>query len=354
MGWRWRKSVRISKGVRVNLSQSGVGLSYGIRGLRKSVHSSGRRTTTFSIPGTGISYVKTSGRKASGTTWQQEAAKRNAYAQNAAKIREFDDYIHTITSVHFVSSDPLDWNFVHSRPAPFSPGAKGPREMTALGQKASYSPGILQRTIRPLAVNKRDSLSANLQKAIEEDRAEYEAWKNLKVLSGKLLSGDPDAIIDVLKEEDPLEAIADFLANYEFGIRNGSLLEVVMQINWQQTVPTLKLSLTSAGNLSSSKATKTAYFKLARDHISSCSIRCAREIFALLPIDKVLVHVSQNMVDPGTGLMDDMTILSVFFDRKTVSSIDWTKADPSYAIQNFKHRIDFLQTGGFRPVRPLE
>ena len=60
MGWRFRKSMRIAPGVRLNLSKRGPGLSFGGRGMRYSVGPGGRRTT-FGIPGTGLSYVRQRG-----------------------------------------------------------------------------------------------------------------------------------------------------------------------------------------------------------------------------------------------------------------------------------------------------
>jgi tetratricopeptide (TPR) repeat protein len=62
MGFRARKSFRIAKGVRLNVSKSGVGISAGPRGMRYSVHSSGRRTTSVGVPGSGVGWqsVRTS------------------------------------------------------------------------------------------------------------------------------------------------------------------------------------------------------------------------------------------------------------------------------------------------------
>lgn len=69
MGMRFRKSVKLAPGVRVNFSKKGMGLSVGTKGARVSVHSSGRRTTSVGIPGTGLSYVssKGGGRRRSGS-----------------------------------------------------------------------------------------------------------------------------------------------------------------------------------------------------------------------------------------------------------------------------------------------
>ena len=59
MGFRFRKSLRLGKGIRLNLGRRGFSLSAGIPGLRYSVSSRGRRTRTVTIPGTGISHVST-------------------------------------------------------------------------------------------------------------------------------------------------------------------------------------------------------------------------------------------------------------------------------------------------------
>jgi tetratricopeptide (TPR) repeat protein len=61
MGVRYRKSIRLGGGARVNLSRSGVGFSMGIPGFRVGVGGSGRVTRTLGIPGTGLHSVSTIG-----------------------------------------------------------------------------------------------------------------------------------------------------------------------------------------------------------------------------------------------------------------------------------------------------
>lgn len=60
MGLRFRKSVKIAPGVRVNVGNKSAGVSVGGRGARVSVNTSGRRTTSVGIPGTGLSYISSS------------------------------------------------------------------------------------------------------------------------------------------------------------------------------------------------------------------------------------------------------------------------------------------------------
>lgn len=62
MGLRYRKSVKLG-GLRINFSKSGVGYSYGVKGLRYTKTAKGKDRITASIPGTGVSYVSESGEK---------------------------------------------------------------------------------------------------------------------------------------------------------------------------------------------------------------------------------------------------------------------------------------------------
>lgn len=67
MGWRYRKSINLGLGFRINLSKSGIGYSWGVPGYRITKMANGGRRTTYSIPGTGISYVEQNGKNSSST-----------------------------------------------------------------------------------------------------------------------------------------------------------------------------------------------------------------------------------------------------------------------------------------------
>nr|WP_243686563.1 DUF4236 domain-containing protein [Clostridioides difficile] len=63
MGFNFRKSINLGGGLKLNLGKKSVGISAGVKGARVSVNSKGRKSATLSIPGTGISYTKTSTKK---------------------------------------------------------------------------------------------------------------------------------------------------------------------------------------------------------------------------------------------------------------------------------------------------
>lgn len=56
MGLNFRKSINLGKGFKLNIGKSSIGISGGVKGARVSMNSKGRKTATFSIPGTGLSY----------------------------------------------------------------------------------------------------------------------------------------------------------------------------------------------------------------------------------------------------------------------------------------------------------
>lgn len=78
MGFRFRKSINLGGGFKINLSKSGVGYSWGTKGFRVGKSASGRTRRTYSIPGTGISYVE-EGRSRTNRA-QQRSRNRNDYA----------------------------------------------------------------------------------------------------------------------------------------------------------------------------------------------------------------------------------------------------------------------------------
>ncbi len=60
MGLRFIKSIKLPFGLRLNISKSGIGFSWGVKGYRKSISPKGKVRDTYTLPGTGLSYVKES------------------------------------------------------------------------------------------------------------------------------------------------------------------------------------------------------------------------------------------------------------------------------------------------------
>ena len=58
---RFRRSMKIAPGVRINFNKNSVGVSFGGKGAHYTINSSGRRTASVGIPGTGLYYTESTG-----------------------------------------------------------------------------------------------------------------------------------------------------------------------------------------------------------------------------------------------------------------------------------------------------
>lgn len=61
MGFKFRKSVKIAPGVKLNLNKKSAGITIGGKGAHYTVNSKGKRTTSVGVPGTGVSYSSSKG-----------------------------------------------------------------------------------------------------------------------------------------------------------------------------------------------------------------------------------------------------------------------------------------------------
>ena len=366
MGLRMHKSITICKGVRVNFGKTGTSLSFGTKGLRHTIHSSGRRTSSIGIPGTGLSYVTSSGGKKrqtqsnyssrgyrSPSQIQRQQEKYNEFQQNEAIVREYESFVESIKTIHTMCDDEINWSHINSINEPFNPNGIGPRQKAAIQALDNFKPNLIQKAIKSVAESKKASLAQAIEKAAAEDRAEFEEWKKLNLLSQRVLAGDIDTYFEVINEMNPLDDLLEYGSDFQFGADVSSAMEVEFKVKSEQIIPTFSMSLTQTGKLSKKELTKTAYYELVQDYVCSCGIRIARDMFALLPLKIVVIHAVDNIINSKTGHHEDTTILSIVFERDALNKLNFASIDPSDAMNNFRYNMKFLKTSGFKPVERI-
>lgn len=99
MGFRYRKSINLGAGFRVNLSTKGIGYSWGVKGYRVTKTADGRTRQTVSIPGTGISYVDEHGPRRQQSHQQVEPVDPYAEFNNVQQVKSAD--IDTLRSAEY-------------------------------------------------------------------------------------------------------------------------------------------------------------------------------------------------------------------------------------------------------------
>lgn len=293
MGLRFRKSISIMPGVKINFGKKGTSITTGVPGFKKTFHSSGRVTTSIGIPGTGISYVKTENKNREHHIQRQTRNESSTYYEPASETVTMPDYTESefmydtsytepisksvtknvVTDIHKITDEVIDWTEIMVNP---------------------YPPD--------------DSYDADL-------------WKYFHEVSAKVLSGDIDTYLQVINDINPLNDLLDYGTGFEFGTDSPLKMEVEFQIN--------------SDNINMPK-NSTEY----QDYVCSVAIRIARDMFALLPVQKVVVHATDKNVD----------ILSVCFDKKTFLNLKFNFINPSDTISKFEHNMDFNTTSGFNSI----
>src|SRR5699024_5242514 len=205
MAFRFRRSVKLGKGLRLNVSKRGVGVSMGATGLRSSIHSTGSRTNTIGIPGTGLSYVNRSyGKKKKSTDGGVSTAAQKV-AESEFIVQQYDHYIHAITNMHQQQVEPINWKEIYHTPAPFAMGETGPLEKEALLKYDGYKPSVLERIFKRLADKKQAELMVAVQQAKSDDEAKYRKWQQLTELASDVLNGESEAYEHVIKNSDKFD-----------------------------------------------------------------------------------------------------------------------------------------------------
>lgn len=98
---------------------------------------------------------------------------------------------------------------------------------------------------------------------------------------------------------------------------------------------------------------KTIYLDILQDYVCSCAIRIARDMFAILPFNLVIVNAMDQQLNTATGQLEVVTILSVKFEKSALSSLNFNAIDCSDSMINFEHNMDFKKNKGFMAVEKV-
>lgn len=360
MGFRFSKSFNLGGGVRLNVSKRGIGASVGVPGFRVGIGPSGSRVTA-GIPGTGLSYEKRFSSRSARSSRQYQAEIRRQLREmekleqqrrNQLEVEEYENYIEMLKSVHKECTKPINWQKEANTPPPFEPGTMGPEEKLATQRLNEYKPSFLDRLFKK-EEEKRKELEVEIAVARSKDHAALEDWKARVELAKQVLAGNPEAYAVVLANENPFDDIAEVRSSLEW-MMDSKRVEVILDARSEEVVPLEEKKLNARGGVTRKKMSKSQRYDIYQDFVCSCVLRIAREFFAILPVEEVLVHVQGDFLDTTTGHEKEETILSVLFSREKFSSINFNRIDPSDCISTFPHNMKFLKTKGFQPVKQLD
>lgn len=226
-----------------------------------------------------------------------------------------------------------------------------------------FKPGFWQRILGKEA-SLREELERQIVKARNQDdvshqgalkiyRQQLEQWQELHQLATAILSGQVDAYRRALEELEPLSELQEIGCGLEISFPDGLTAEIDLVVESEKVVPREAKSLTRSGKLSTKAIPQGKFQELYQDYVCGCALRCAREFFSFLPLQRVVVNVQATLLDSASGHSKLQTILTVAIARATLEGMNFTAADPSDSMKLFPHRMGFKRSQGFFPIQAL-
>lgn len=283
---------------------------------------------------------------------------------DALEVEEFENYLAVLRSVHRDCGPVIDWRSLANQPEPAAPAPSRDHEQRAAQELAGYRPGFGDRLFRRVEQRTRD-LQAGVERGRELDRKEtgraaaahmgaLETWRDTRELAQRILAGDHEARLAAIEQMDPFGELSDLGSEIAFQVPEEGPIMAQILVNGEHVIPSQVKSLLQSGKLSAKKMPAGQFFEIYQDYVCSCVLRIGRELFALLPVEAVIVTAEGELLNSATGYVERQPILSVAIPRRTLLGLNFDTIDPSDSLRNFHHRMDFKRTKGFTPIRPVE
>ena len=278
MGLRFRKSVTLCKGVKLNFGKTGMSVSVGGKGYHKTINTKGQVTTSMGIPGTGIYYTDT--KKIGGN--KQSSSRNNTSISNYGQsdfIESQEEY--TINSTVEEYLNPTERTTqIEEEP---SEVLHNYEEDTKDIEESNMSVSL--DDIKKLYLKSDEVIDWTellVSASADDVFMEPETWKFLKSISRKILSGDIDAYMETIEKMRPVDDLLDYGSDFEFGTDNPNSMEVEFRINEHIMLPNANVIGVES------------YEQIFKEYVCASSIRVARDLFALLPVKYVIVYAKKR------------------------------------------------------------
>lgn len=391
MALRFRKSIKLAPGIRMNFSGGGVSWSLGPRGASVGIGKRGTYLNT-GIPGTGfysrqqISPATTSSSPSpsSGTVtytltvsisdegvltfkdaqgnlvpeWQIDAAKKQQGDKIKALIQgkcdELNEQVEALGRIHEYTSAPKAHAF---QPEAFKELI--PVELTP--KVAGFFCRWFKSCLAKVENGNRLALehyTADLQ-SWKKRKAEYEAANAIeKSFLDKVNAGDSASVEQYF--ETVLQDIAwpkETLVTFE--IPKQGQLAVDVDLPEIEDMPNKTATVPQRGyKLSVKEIGPTQVQKLYMRHVHAIGFRIAGEAFAASPtVEEVVLSAYSQRPNKATGQIEDQYLYSAKINRDAWLSINFNNLanlDVVESLGRFELRRDMSKTGVFKPIQPFE
>lgn len=292
MGLRFRRSMTLIPGVRLNFGKTGMSVSTGVRGFRQTYNlNTGKKTTTVGLPGTGIYYTTTDGGKKKESKPQNTQPSYTPSYNTPATDYNYNPVTPTSQPVPETRVETVVETKIVEVPAP--------------KEKLTYDD---IKNIFRVSDEKIDWFEILSSRKPTDKLFNKEMWKYLNSVALKICQGDIDTYLKVIQDINPYEDLLEYATDFDFGTDDASEMHISFKVL--------------------SELIDEKDKELFEDYVCGCAIRAIRDTFALLPVETVFVTAENKGKE----------ILNVEVDRKSFERIKFSYSDPSDIIDCYSRK----------------
>ena len=271
------------------------------------------------------------------------------------EVEAYENQLDVLLSVHREQGPTWDWKALAASLPPPYPKRLCAREFEAKQRAMVAHPRQKEVLLGAIAAACQHD-EQEYQEAVKLHEAQLAEHRQTTQLAHRIVSGDTKAYAEVLGQLSPFGEISQLGSSVHFTIHSPQLIECNVLVNGSQVIPPETKALTASGKLSIKPTPKVRFHEIYQDYVCGCILRVAREVFALLPVDSVLVNALVKVLNPGSGRADEQSVLSAVMHRAVMAQWDFDHLDPSDMVETCFHRGDFKasrKTEAFQPIQKL-
>lgn len=393
MGFRFRRSISILPGVRINLNNGTPSVSLGPRGASISIGSQGTYANV-GLPGSGLSYRQRIGghhqHDSSNVTYPSlQELEKQASAINGDMDWILNIHADTPSPATGRLGDSLLELYLHQQQQPFeipAPIRPSKPEPLAKPVQPKIEDGGFFSLLLTSEQQRQHKLAEQMQywqkdiadweqankfaiACYEKNRAawaeQYAIWKADKDAHAARMEANVDELVKqflaspsffeqmLMNDLSKLSWPRETTFSFEVNLSNSSV-SIDVDLPEYEDIPPKVASLNAKQNalIIKGKTDKQRRLEYAR-HVHGCLFRIIGEVFDSLPIEQVIVAGFTQRLNSATGNINDDYILECTVNRAQFSSLNFNNlelVDPISALESFSLVRNMTSTGIFKTI----
>jgi len=263
---------------------------------------------------------------------------RSIGEKSSQEVEAYETYLQVIVSFH-KSISGLNWKQLGHLESPVEPEKKNYFEKKIRREVSNFQPSLYERLFKK-DKKKLNQLMERIPYEIEKDNQKYyqavdkytdylEEYKEIKTCYDGIRGADENTYLYWLNKSKAFDELYMHGIDLSFDY-NEATLNVVVDYSQSKLIPMYSKKLID-DQVIAVVLTESVRHDLLKDVIYSCTVRVAREIFELLPINKTIIKNYSKHDDP---------VLAVVFKRELFERLDIDASSTKYIVESFNYKTN--------------